>query len=163
MLNERMMERMAELVRAGFTKEEIMRMCSETPEVANAVATGTPKAKPVDPKKQVIFHAEFGVKKTGKTLVIDKFIGKGLMAKALRKANTMALKKGYSTVSGCKTGWEFEDEKECNHALKNFNFIHNLTVEMYLEYLKGESDAYMKQAEYFDEELAKAQEQYGVK
>lgn len=151
-----------ELLAMGFTPEMIANMNQETPQVANAKATDKPK-KPVDPRQQVIFSAEFDVKKVGHTLEPDKFIGKGLKAKALRKCNTLALQKGYATVQGCKTGWRFEDEKECYDALKNFNFIHNLTVGMFLDFLKSEEDRCLKEAEYFSEELQKAQKEYGVK
>ena len=151
-----------ELMNLGWTKEEIIAMCqgNNTPEVANANAKET---TPVDPMKQVLFTKEFDVKKVGKVLEPSTFIGKSLYAKALRKVNTLALKKGYKTIKGCKTGWEFEDEKEAFHALKNFKFIHNLTVEMYLEYLKTEEDEHLAQAEYFATELDNVRKQYGVK
>ena len=150
-----------ELMAMGFTPEQISRMNQETPKVANAKA-GEPK-KPVDPMKQVIYVKEFEPKRAGDIISPDKFIGKGFEAKALRRVNAKALNKTYGGVHNDMTGWKFDDPKACEHALKNFKFIHGLTLEMYLEYLNTEEEQHLAQAEFFAKKVDEVKEKYGVK
>ena len=161
------MNEIKELMAMGFTAEQITQMTqsSETPQVATAKAVDTPQ-KPVviNPWDTVLCNEKFEIiwhdKKHEIEIQGDLYKG---FKKALRTANTVALKNGYKTVKGCKTGWKFEDGKEYYDAKEHFEFVRTLTVRVFQGVIEYDNNKLLREVEQNEKWFDEVKKQYNVK
>lgn len=153
-----------ELMAMGFTPEQITQMNQETPQVATAKAVDTPKPVVVDPWDSVLCTEKFEIvwDDDNHAIKIDGDLYRGFK-KALRTANTVALKKSYKTVKGCKTGWKFEDGKEYYDAKEHFKFVRTLTVRIFQGVIEYENEKLLNEITQNEKWFNEVKVQYNVK
>ena len=117
-----------ELMAMGFTHEQIVEMCKETPEVANAKTTDTPPVNDHAIKQDINLV-------WGENTVTLKAVNSSKVHKDLWHVNFELLKSEYSAKYSSSKGiyWNKKDSESFLKAKINFKPVTRLDVEAQIE------------------------------